>query len=237
MKSNTAIPYSRISMLFVLILVVLTWGFYNTYLIFFPSFKGFKFIQHFHGVIMLAWMIMLIIQPLLIRFGKLSLHRVIGRSSFLLAPLVVISIFLLAKMGFNRSEPPLPYSVKIGDIVLPILSMLAFALFYSLAIINRRFTYNHLRYMIGTGVLMIGPGLGRALTIYFHISFPMSVTYVLLLITVITVALLLNDLLRKNNYTAFAVMSVVNLIVFLTYELRMEQPWQSIGGFIATNFF
>jgi len=34
---------------------------------FFPKFQGFRHEQHFHGIMMLVWMIFLIIQPLLIK--------------------------------------------------------------------------------------------------------------------------------------------------------------------------
>jgi hypothetical protein len=237
MKSTTTIPYGRISLFFVLILAMITWGFYKTYLIFFPSFSGFKSAHHFHGAMMMLWMLMLIIQPLLIRYNKIFIHRVVGRLSFIVAPLVVVSIFLMSETAYHKPEPPLPYNEKIGLIALSIPSMLAFAALYILAILNRRHTYHHFRYMIGTALLMIGPGLGRALIIYFNVPFPTSVTFVLFLIAVIAVLLLLSDLLRKKSYTAFAIISVINTLVLLAWEFRMTQPWQSIGKFIANNFF
>lgn len=43
------------------------------------------------------------------------------------------------------------------------IDIVQFVVFYSLAIVYRRNTYNHMRFMIGTAIMMIGPGLGRAL--------------------------------------------------------------------------
>jgi hypothetical protein len=233
----TTSPYGRISLFFISILLVLTWGFYKTYLIFFPSFAGFTFIHHFHGVIMLIWMLMLIVQPLLIRSGRLSLHRLIGKFSFLIAPLVVISIFFAAKTSFLRSEPPLPVYEKIAGIALPIPSMLAFAVLYCLAILNRRHTYQHMRYMIGTALMMIGPGLGRALIVYFNIPFPQSVNIIWYVTMGIAAALLLNDLLRKQSFTANGVILAVVGACYITWQLRYTQAWQATGELIATHFF
>ena len=168
MEKSLAIPYRGISLFFVLILAFVTWGFYKTYLIFFPSFTGFNNVQHFHGAMMMAWMIMLITQPLLIRSGKVTIHRAIGKLSYVIAPLLVVSIFLVSRMVYQRPEPVLPHEERIAMIALSIPYLVAFAIFYSLAIINRKETYKHMRYMIGTSFLMIAPGLGRGLIINFH---------------------------------------------------------------------
>jgi hypothetical protein len=151
MKQATPIPYRLISSFFVLILAMITWGFYRTYLVFFPAFTGFTPIHHFHGAVMMAWMMMLIVQPLLIRYGRVSIHRAIGRLSFVIAPLVVFSIFLTAQMGYNKPEPNLTHADKIAGLALTMPALFSFAVFYILAIYSRRNTYSHMRYMIGTG--------------------------------------------------------------------------------------
>lgn len=237
MEHSTSIPYSRISLFFVFVLALLTWGFYKTYIIFFPSFTGFNSVQHFHGAMMLTWMIILIIQPLLIRSGKRSAHRLIGRLTFVIAPLVVVSIFLASKMVYQRPQPPLPENEKIGMIALSIPAMIAFAILYCLAIANRRNTYNHMRYMIGTSLLMIGPGLGRALIVYFGMSLPQSVSFESYLTIGIATALLLNDVLNKKSLSANAIVLAVVTLVYITWQFRLSLAWQDIGGFIAKNFF
>ena len=237
MKSATSVPYGRISLFFVLVMAVLTWGFYKTYIVFFPSFEGFAFVHHFHGAMMLIWMGFLIVQPLLILWKKQSIHRLIGKSSFIVAPLVVLSIFLVAKFSYYRPEPPLPPEIRIAEIALPIPNMLAFALFYVLAILNRRHTYHHMRYMIGTGILMIGPGLGRALGVYFHIPFLQSVDIVMYVMAGIAALLMLNDYWRERSYKANAIVFLGIAACYLIWEMRMTGIWQSIGSFIAKYMF
>ncbi len=90
-----------------------------------------------------------------------------------------------------------------------------------------------MRYMIGTALLMIGPGLGRALIIYFSVPFPVAVTSVLILQTACALALLLMDISQRRNYTAFAVVFLVSLLGLLAWQFRMGAVWQSIGELFA----
>src|SRR5258707_13705325 len=114
MERSLAIPYRGISLFSVVILAFVTWGFYKTYIIFFPSFTGFNNVQHFHGAMMMTWMIILITQPLLIRSGKVTIHRAIGKLSYVIAPLLVVSIFLVSRMVYQRPEPVLSHEEKIA---------------------------------------------------------------------------------------------------------------------------
>jgi hypothetical protein len=237
MKPTTAIPYGRISLFFVFIVLLLTWGFYKTYLVYFPSFTGFTIVHHFHGAMMMTWMIMLIVQPLFIRYKKISVHRFIGKLSFLVAPVVVISIFLAARSGFLRPEPPLPYNERVAALALPLPHMVSFAVFYALAILNRRTTYSHMRYMIGTSLLMIGPGLGRALIVYFGIPFPGSVEIISYFIMGIAALMTLNDIARKRSFSSNLVILVVLVACYVLWTLRYSQFWYNIGDFIAKDLF
>ena len=237
MQQSTTIPYGRISLFFVFVLALITWGFYKTYLIFFPSFTGFSFVQHFHGAMMMTWMAMLIIQPLLIHFNKVSIHRIIGRLSFVIAPLLVVSIFLVTKMVYFRVDPPLPQDLKIGEMALSLSNLFAFTFLYIMAIANRRYTYAHMRYMIGTSLLMIGPGLGRALIIYFNVPGEKAIDTVLYLEVIIAAAIMFNDIIRRRSFKATLIVLIAVGCMCLLWTFRMGPLWQAIGEFIAKNLF
>ena len=64
--------YKNIHSYFVGVFLVLIWGFYRSYLYYFPTFEGgywggesYNYVQHSHGALMLTWILFLIIQPLL----------------------------------------------------------------------------------------------------------------------------------------------------------------------------
>lgn len=237
MKEPQAIPYSRISLFFILVLLLITWGFYKTYIIFFPSFTGFNNLQHFHGAMMMIWMGFLIAQPLLIRSGKIAIHKAIGKVSYVIAPLLVLSIFLVSRMVYLRPEPAIPHAERVAMIALSIPFLVGFVIFYSLAIANRRNTYKHMRYMIGTSFLMIAPGLGRALIIYYNMSLQDSVNYCNYVVMAIAGGLLINDVVKKRPYSPFAVVLAVFILMHIAWNYRSSAVWQSVGETFANIFF
>ena len=92
--TQTAIPYRGISLFFIFVLALITWGFYKTYLIFFPSFTGFNNVQHFHGAMMMIWFSLLAVQPFLIAYKKYKIHRTLGKVSYVVAPILLYFDFL-----------------------------------------------------------------------------------------------------------------------------------------------
>ncbi len=87
--------YRNTAIFIFLVLIAVQWGFYQSYTSHFPQFKNATPLIHVHGALLMTWMLLLIVQPLLIHYGKAPLHRTIGKVSWLLGPLIIISLFLL----------------------------------------------------------------------------------------------------------------------------------------------
>jgi hypothetical protein len=112
----------------------------------------------------------------------------------------------------------------------------AFALFYSLAIANKKNIPNHMRYMIGTSLLFINPGLSRALFVFFGMEasgFAVS-DYVAMAVVVFLIGY---DYYYNKNYKPYIVILVVLLGVHLIWLFRYTDILQSIGGKFASNLF
>ena len=62
--------YRNTAIFIILIMIGIQWGFYYTYTSEFPNFKNKTNIMHIHGALLMTWMILLIVQPLLINYGK-----------------------------------------------------------------------------------------------------------------------------------------------------------------------
>lgn len=147
------------SYLFIAVLFMAFAGFYKTYFGLFPDFGGVSVALHLHVFIVLLWFAILIIQPFLIRGKKLKLHRLIGKLSYVVVPLMVLSMVWLTRLEFIRNTPVAPGEPDIrligtGDITY-------FVLFYWLAIYYRHKTSYHARYMVMTVLPFINPTLGR----------------------------------------------------------------------------
>lgn len=212
-------------------------GFHKTYTIFFPSFKEFHWEQHFHGIMLMSWFAMLIIQPVLIRSGKLKVHRALGKIGYILAPLVCFSIFMVTKMVYYREIATRPESSVLAQLSLDIPTIFIFGLFFVLAMINRHNPYVHMRYMIGTSLLMIGPGLGRALIVFGHIPFPLAVTIVYYIAETIAVFFLLNDLRKGGNIKPLLTIVIVLIINHICWASQTSVVWQKIAKWFVSMTF
>lgn len=153
--------YSSAPYWFAGLLVLSFLGFWPSY--FSPSASRATFPQHFHAVAMLIWVLMLIVQPWLIRARRRDIHRLVGRFSFVLAPVVVVSAFYVVLDNLAKLPQPYP-PIGLSFFWLGLASAVYFASFYGLAIINRRDMQLHARYMVSTALVFIVPGLGRLLT-------------------------------------------------------------------------
>lgn len=112
--------------------------------------------QNLHGTAMTLWFAMLITQPLLIRYGRRDLHRLLGRTSYVLFPLTVLTILLLAHHDLTLMKDAAFW--RFGQsAALPLTSAGIFATAYALAIRHRRQTALHARYMIATSFALIPP--------------------------------------------------------------------------------
>jgi len=79
---------------FIILLFLAIIGFWQSY--FSRLFSDIDNYTYFHAITMLLWVGMLITQAFLIRFKKRSLHRFIGKFSYGLLPVLIISLILLA---------------------------------------------------------------------------------------------------------------------------------------------
>lgn len=181
---NTYDLYRRgIAYWYLLLIPLIAWGFYQSY--FTVLFAPRPSIVHIHFTFMMIWTAMLITQPLLIRYKKLTIHRVIGKISFGVMPLLLITGFFMIRFVYYRDMNNLNLQVSQGTsklsssevlqqsadntrIVFVYLFWLAF--FYFRAILNRKMTSIHARYMVAASLTMIGPTVDRILYFTFGIE-------------------------------------------------------------------
>lgn len=122
---------------------------------------------HLHVVTILPWMLLLIAQPLLIRFRRPVWHRAwVGPAAFVVAPLVVVTMILLAHQRIN-----LPGALSRPDAVallfIQLTSAAMFGACVTLALAFRTQPAWHARWMLSTALLLIDPIQARILIHYF----------------------------------------------------------------------
>lgn len=157
MLKRPAPLYHDAPMYFSLVFLVAVVGFYPSY---FSKQHEADVIHHFHGITATAWMLMLIAQSWWVRRGSFYNHRMLGRLSLLIAPLFVISGFLVIHaMLANQGGFSKAYGARLAFV--DITTITYFAVAYGLAIFYRKTLNLHARFMATTAILLLPPALGR----------------------------------------------------------------------------
>jgi hypothetical protein len=120
---------------------------------------------HFHAIVGVFWLLILVVQPILFLRRSLELHRLVGRISWVIAPLFFISAVLLAHFRFSRMDRA-TFVEEAYTLYLPLSASLLFAGAYVCALCWRRNARLHARLMACTGLVVIDPVLGRVLGFY-----------------------------------------------------------------------
>jgi ABC-type xylose transport system permease subunit len=157
-KSPKKIRFEKYGYYFFGLVIMAILGFWPTYFSkFFDGTANFNFYFHFHAFMASLWIALLIVQPILIKKKKLSIHKQIGKLSFIILPLFFISVILLKHY-------------RIGGIVteglgatlwLQVKDLVIIGIMFTIAMLNKRNMQIHARAMISTGIVFIEPTLGR----------------------------------------------------------------------------
>jgi hypothetical protein len=249
--SNTRFtsPASIISMIIgiVLLIVLANVGFYKTYISHFPGFEDyvrpdgrqlhFTWIMHFHGMMMIGWLLMLLVQPILILKGKVKLHRSVGRLSYVLAPLVLVSMYLVTLGSLDRVVAPEEQAAVVARrMALDAPLIIFFAILYILAIVYKHRTALHSRFMVSTAFMLIGPPLSRLLRAYFDYDRGGSIDQSRNIAVFIALAVTVGDSLRLKRISPFALVLVFVLLNKIIWYIRDTPFWQPIGGALGKLF-
>jgi hypothetical protein len=222
----------------VLMFIIVHVGFHASYIKHFPEFTKFNWIHHIHGALMGSWVFLLVLQPLLIHKRKFAAHRLLGKLSYAIVPLIAISMVLVAKENYQSGILKKTAVDVMATQSITWMQLMLFVLFYSLAIYYRKLTDWHMRFMIGIAIIMIGPPMNRILVSYFPgIGVANILVMVLYLKTTVAAALFLSDIVKKKNWTPYFIVLIAFLFSDIVYHARYSEAWQSLGRFIIANLY
>ena len=208
--------YRNIGYPFFFLLALVIFGFFKTYFGLFPHFNEHTTaIVHFHAFVLLLWIILLIVQPFLIRYKKLAAHRSLGRFTYVLVPLIICSfIGMMIKQIGEEQAQKMPIALIMKSLYMPFTDTLLFSTFYILAIVNKRNTALHMRYIIVTGFVFIDASLIRSLGIWFHVDFFYAALISITFVDLILITLIYNDKLKGRRFKPF----IISLMLFLVIQ-------------------
>ncbi len=230
--------YKNIWILFLSVLVVIFLGFYKTYFGILDSFEEISTALHLHTLLFLFWFAMLFIQPYLIRKKKFRLHRIIGKSSYILVPLLVISVFFVAKQQYIRDIGLMSRDQCIANLIVPLPQIALFVGFYIMSIVHRKNVGFHVRYIVSATLVLIGPGIGRFFILGLGLTFQEAVMASFLVTELVALGLILYD--RKNGNNPKPYVILLGLFIFTHiawFFLPQSVLWQTLcGNFVDLVF-
>jgi hypothetical protein len=220
---------------YLLLIPLIAWGFYQSY--FTTLFTPRPSIIHLHFAFMMIWAAMLITQPLLIRYKKLPLHRTIGKISYVVMPLLLITGFFMIRFVYYRDLKNLGLQGAADSVRIILLYLFWLGFFYFRAILNRITTSIHARYMVAASLTMIGPTVDRILYFTFGIEkffgiIPQeSLSY--LLQDIILAGLLIYDYRKGKPVKVLWICLLVYMIgQFLYFFVKGKDFWETFVSFI-----
>ena len=228
--------HNRIGYGFIALLIISLLGFSQTYLIEFPSFKSFTTAHHFHGLMALLWILLLIVQPFLIKAKKVELHRQVGKLGYVIMPLLVISLFFVSKATYFKNLATQSEVEALAILPNGTIEIFAFSILFFLAMKYRKNTPYHLRFMASTGIMMLGPGLGRLLTTN-GIPFPIVILVIISSTTGLALIWMILDIRNKKSAFPMSVFVVLGFIAGFTNANSHDAWWQTFGKWWVSTLF
>jgi hypothetical protein len=242
--------YHNLGYWFLFLILLVLAGFYSSYFLVF--FQPTPSIIHIHFTLMTLWIVMLIVQPFLIKYKKVAIHRMLGKISYVLVPLVLTSGFLMIRFSYYRVLDDLRQKAAVGlnqfDTeqllrqaaayeAIAFFWLVIFALFYCLAVINRRKSAIHARYIVATALALLGPTVDRIFIFSFKLEkLPGSITieFAAFFIADMVLALLLwkdytNNHPTKTLWTCLLIYLIGQV---LYYTVPGTNGWTNLVSFI-----
>ena len=188
---------------------------------------------HFHGLLMFAWVVLLVAQGALIRGRRRVWHRALGKVSYALVPLIALSTLSLAHLRIGASPRPLPAELLYFFYVQ--LALLAFfVIAYGFAIMHRRDPELHGRYMFCTALALVDPIVARLLYYALGVGFPLGQFITYGAVVLVLVGMIGADRQRGKSSRVFPGMLLTFIVLVApTFFLPQLRVWADFAEWFA----
>ena len=220
--------YYAVGLLFIAVL-----GFWPTYFSkFFDGTADFSFYFHFHFMMATSWIVLLIVQPILVRKKKLSIHRQVGKLSFIILPLFFVSVILLkhSLIGGEVTE-----GLGAG-LWLQLKDLVIIGTMFTIAMVNKKTMQIHARAMIATGIVFIEPTLGRfiILTVLPEPDFYLGLGITVAIMYALIISLIILERKQTKGRWVFPLLLAMYVVFHILIFFEISFPlWDSIAAWFV----
>ncbi len=210
--------YKYLGYFFLIFIVFVALGFYYPYFSLFPSFKSITVIIHIHALALFLWVFILITQPLLITYEKFKVHRFIGRFTYFLMPIIILSSIGVLRQQYHEGiERKMTSAESLKTLFISASELIEIIIFYTLAVRNiiKRNVACHLRYMICLALVFIPPTFGRTLGYWLYMSQYYTYNISMFLCYVTLIILFIRDRINNINNKPY----IVAFCIFIFFHV------------------
>ena len=214
--------YRNTGYFFLTLLLFVALGFYYPYFSLFPKFEFVTLIVHIHAITLFLWLVILIAQPLFIRYGKYKLHKLLGKFTYFLLPVVIITMIGVIRQGYIRGiNENMSSAQSLRAQFTNIAGIFTFLIYYLLGIshILKGNVALHMRYMICLFLEFVPPTVGRTLGYWLDIRQIYTYSISLLLSAGILFYLVRMDKKRGLNYLPYKLALCLYVSVYAVWLL------------------
>ena len=222
-KKNKKIKFDNAGYYALGLIALAILGFWPTYFSkFFDGTADFNFYFHFHFAMSALWIALLIVQPILIKKKKLSIHRQIGKLSFVILPLFLISVILLKHylIGGEVTEG------SGASMWFLFKNIIVICVMYIIAMVNRRNVQIHARAMVATGIVFIEPTLGRfiVITLLPKLNFMIGLGITYLIMYVLIISLIIIERKQASGRWVFPLFLILLTVFYSLFFFQVSFP-------------
>ncbi|OJJ21475.1 hypothetical protein BKI52_13080 [marine bacterium AO1-C] len=214
--------YRNLGFIFLLLIPIMLLGFFSSYLSkLVNSEKSIHFLIHLHFWVSTTWVVLMILQPLLIRFKRPRLHKKLGKFSY-----VLFVLFNLTLVPFIIGVTD--YVLKGGSptvLVSTLFNVVLVNIFFILAMVHRKNIALHMRYMIALALVFLFPPIGRIVMQNTQNHFLAAVHINYTLVNLILVGLIFLDRANQRSYRPYA----IALVAFILNQVALHASFSTYG--------
>jgi hypothetical protein len=169
-------------------------------------------IVHLHGVVFVAWMILLLVQSALVCTGKVRLHRALGMWGIAQGTatiLVGLMMQLVASARGHAAGRP----AGTDGLYLGLLAFLGFALLFTLAIRHRTRPDIHRRMILFAMLPVIPPGVNRFWANALGLDDPVPAVWLYLTLWSMAAAILLHEQRTTGRISGYSLLGAGWIVV------------------------
>lgn len=159
-------PYPRAHYYMLAVIAVIIGGFWPTY---FSVLNTAPWQFHAHGIAASLWVMMVTVQSWTAHHKQLPLHRVVGKASLLLFPLLIgglAAIIDLTAKGYVAGDDPFRVAFGGSLVMIVAVAMAAYVTLYYRALKYRRKVWVHSGYLLSTPLILFESAFHRLMLWY-----------------------------------------------------------------------